>query len=74
MSKTYRVYFNSHEDYPNVCSIDTGDDTEELNVETICIRRTASDAISHYRPERQPKFYLEVHGTLIVVDGHAVIC
>lgn len=73
MSQTYRVYFNAHADAPLVGSIDTGDDTEEINVKSISLKRTASDAISHYRPEKQPKFWFEVHGTLVITDGHAII-
>jgi hypothetical protein len=71
---TYRVYFNQHSDFPLVGSIDTGDDAEELNVETIEIIGVNNGKIqSHYRPERQPKFWLEVEGELKIVDGHAVI-
>lgn len=73
MSETYRVYFNAHADAPYVGSIDSGDDTEELNVKSIVLKRTASDAISHYRPEKQPMFWLEVHGILVIEDGHAII-
>lgn len=68
----YRVYFNSHLDFPLVCSIDTGDDTEELNTKSI--RLTGCGLIrSVYRKERQPKFWFEVAGTLRIIDGHAVI-
>lgn len=69
----YRVYFNAHADYPLVGSIDTGDDTEEINVKSITIKKTASDSVSHYRPERQPKFWFEVEGFLVIEDGNAII-
>jgi hypothetical protein len=70
----YRVYFNAHADFPLVCSIDTGDDTEELNVKTITILGVDGGLVpSRYRPERQPKFWLEVKGHLTIEDGHAVI-
>jgi hypothetical protein len=73
---TYRVYFNAHEEFPLVCSIDTGDDTTELNVKTITIDSACGGRgriTSHYRPARQSKFWLEVIGDLEIKDDHAVI-
>lgn len=68
----YRVYFNAHADFPLVCSIDTGDDSPEMNFKSVMI---VGDGVikSEYRPSRQPKFWLEVSGTLRSFDGHAVI-
>lgn len=70
----YRIYFNAHGDAPLVGSIDEGDGTEELNVKTISIVcQSGNRMTSHYRPERQPKFWIQVEGTLQIVDGHATI-
>ena len=70
----YRIYFNQHSDFPFVGSIDTGDDTEEINVKTIRILGTQDGLIkSVYRSERQPRFWLEVDGLLEITDGHALI-
>jgi hypothetical protein len=66
----YRVYFNTHADFPLVWSIDTGDGTEELNVKTITV---SGVLISNYRPSRQPKAWLSVIGKLSIADGHATI-
>ena len=68
----FRVYFNAHADFPLITSIDSGDDTKEYNVKDITIF-TQSVITSHYRPERQPKFWLEVEGDLEIFAGRAVI-
>lgn len=68
----YRCYFNSHLDYPLVCSIDTGDGSKELNTKSLTIVGTGLIKFV-YRKERQPKFWAEVAGTLEITDGHAII-
>jgi hypothetical protein len=70
----YRIYFNAHGDFPLIASIDTGDDTKELKVRTISIVcQSGNRTSSHYRPERQPKFWIQVEGVLEIIDGNAVI-
>lgn len=72
--KNYRIYFNSHGDFPLIASVDTGDDTEEINVKTISIVcATGNRLTSCYRPERQPKFWIQIEGCLKITDGNAVI-
>jgi hypothetical protein len=70
----YRVYFNAHADFPLVWSIDTGDDSTEINVKSITIiGGNCKRFTSHYRPERQPKAWFEIQGKLVILDEHATI-
>jgi hypothetical protein len=71
---TYRYYFNSHADAPFTSSIDTGDDSFEHNVKSITIiGGNCKRSTSHYRPEKQPKYWIEIEGVLEIEDGHATI-
>lgn len=74
--KLYRVYFNRLNEAPQVWSVDEGTQKSEINVTgvlfTDCVSETKVDLEETVNRDR-PKAWIEVRGTLQIVDGYAVI-
>lgn len=71
----YRVYFNRHNEFPQVWSIDEGDVETEVNVKQLIMVDVR--AVTHYDSTgdnvNTPKAWFEVHGRLEVRAGVAYI-
>lgn len=73
--KKYRVYFNRHNEFPQVWSVDEGDTETEINVREVVLIDVR--AITKYDPNgdniNTPKAFFEVHGVLEIRGGVAYI-
>lgn len=78
--KLYRVYFNRRREWPQIWSVDEGDQSSEINVKEVDIivpvytKSLGSEAaLAATNPDTTPFAWMECTGVLILSNGVATI-